>query len=159
MEGKVKIVSAYTAAVSPCIDCRYCFSHSSCSIRDEMDEIYPVIEGCDRIVIISPIYFSELTGPLLSLLSRLQRYYAARTLRGEAPIPKEKLGAVLLVGGGDGKADRAVSTAKILLHQMNVSSILPPLIYQNTNQISVKNSPEILEKVKRLATEMKKWPV
>ena len=65
--GEWKIVDAYRARISPCIDCRYCRQHPGCSIQDEMQEVYKYIEDCDNIVIASPIYFSELTGKLLDV--------------------------------------------------------------------------------------------
>lgn len=45
-----------------------------------------------NILLASPIYFSELTGKLLDLGSRLQIYYSARFFRREEPVPKSKRG-------------------------------------------------------------------
>ena len=69
------------------------------------------IQECDNILIASPIYFSELTGKLLDVGSRLQTYFCAKFFRGETPIEKSKRGAVILVGGGDGHMDKAYETA------------------------------------------------
>jgi len=46
-----------------------------------MQEIYKYIEECDNILIASPLYFSELTGKLLVVGSRLQTYFCARFFR------------------------------------------------------------------------------
>lgn len=35
IKGDTKIVNAYYCGISPCIDCRYCWKHSGCSINDE----------------------------------------------------------------------------------------------------------------------------
>ena len=109
--GEYKIVDAYRCSVSPCLDCRYCWENSGCAIRDEMQEIYEYIQECDNILIASPIYFSELTGRLLDVGSRLQTYFCARFFRKEEPILKPKKGAVILVGGGDGHMEKAYGTA------------------------------------------------
>lgn len=95
-----------------------------------MQEIYDYIQTCDNIIIASPIYFSELTGKLLDVGSRLQTYYCARR---ETPINKPKKGVVILVGGGDGNTDKAYDTACTLLHHMNCCNIYPSVIYHNTN--------------------------
>ena len=92
IKGEYKIVNAYTANISPCIDCRFCWDNSGCIIRDEMQEVYEYIQECDNIIIASPIYFSELTGKLLDLGSRLQTYFCARFFRKEIQYksPKEE---------------------------------------------------------------------
>lgn len=92
LAGEYKIVDAYRCNISPCVDCRYCKEHSGCAIQDEMQDIYDYIQECDNILIASPIYFSELTGKLLDVGSRLQTYFAARYFRKEVPIVKEKRG-------------------------------------------------------------------
>ena len=133
LPGEYKIVDAYRAGISPCIDCRYCWEHDGCAIRDEMQEVYAYIQECDNVLIASPIYFSELTGKLLDLGSRLQTYYSAAFFRNQKPVMKEKRGAVILVGGGDGRMDKAYSTACILLHHMNCHTIHEPVCSHNTN--------------------------
>ena len=102
IEGNYRIVDAYRCNISPCLDCRYCRQNDGCIIKDAMQEIYEYIQECDNILIASPLYFSELTGKLLDVGSRLQTYFCSRYFRGEDPIKKPKKGAVILVGGGDG---------------------------------------------------------
>ena len=119
LEGEYKIVDAYRCGIAPCVDCRWCRENDGCCIHDGMDEIYDYIQECDNILIASPVYFTELTGMLLSLLSRLQTYYSARKFRGETPIARPKRGAVILVGGGDGSIDSAAATGRMALRSMN----------------------------------------
>ncbi len=99
-----------------------------------MSGVYEYIQECDNILIASPIYFSELTGKLLEVGSRLQTYFCARFFRGEAPIAKPKKGAVVLVGGGDGHVDTAFHTACTLLHHMNCCNIHDAVYSHNTNE-------------------------
>lgn len=134
LKGEYKLVEAYRCNISPCLDCRYCRENSGCAIDDEMQEIYRYIQECDNILIASPIYFSELTGKLLDVGSRLQTYYCARAFRQEEPVPKPKKGAILLVGGGDGAMDTACKTARILLHHMNCRDIHRAVCSHNTNE-------------------------
>ena len=133
LPGEILEVRAYSAAISPCVDCRFCWQHPGCSIQDEMQPVYDFIQDCDNVLLASPIYFSELTGKLLDLASRLQTYYAAKAFRQEVPIRKPKKGAVILVGGGDGRMDRALQTARIILRQMNCREIHDPVCSLRTN--------------------------
>ena len=123
MEGEYKRIDAYRCDISPCVDCRYCWKNNGCAIKDEMQEVYDYIQECDNIVIASPIYFSELTGKLLDVGSRLQTYFSAKFLRKENPVAKPKKGAVILIGGGSGGMDKAYDTACMLLHDMNCHDI------------------------------------
>lgn len=132
--GEYKIVNAYRCHISPCLDCRYCWRNNGCAIEDEMAEVYQYIQECDNILIASPIYFSELTGKLLDVGSRLQTYFCARFFRKEEPVPKPKKGAVILVGGGDGHMDKAYGTASTLLHHMNCQDIWEAVYSHNTNE-------------------------
>lgn len=150
IEGEYRIVNAYRCSISPCLDCRYCREHSGCAIDDEMQEVYQYIQECDNILIASPLYFSELTGKLLDVGSRLQTYFSARFFRKEEPVIKPKKGAVILVGGGDGNIDTAYSTACMLLHHMNCHNILEAVYSHNTDKISAAEDENALLGVKSI---------
>lgn len=133
LNGEYKIINAYDCGIHPCVDCRYCWENDGCCIDDEMQQVYEYIQECDNVLIASPIYFSELTGALLNVGSRLQTYFSASFFRKEKPIKKNKKGAVIIVGGGDGNTDKAYNTACCLLHHMNTYDILPAIVSHNTN--------------------------
>lgn len=104
----------------------------------------PRINGDTESLIASPIYFSELTGKLLDVGSRLQTYFCAGFFRKENPIPKSKKGAVILVGGGDGHMDKAYGTACTLLHHMNCCDIHESVFSHNTNIRPAVNDKQAL---------------
>lgn len=132
--GECRVLNAYRCNISPCMDCRYCWENPGCAIWDEMQEIYDDIQVCDNILIASPIYFSELTGKLLDVGSRLQTYFCAKFFRKEEAVLKPKKGAVILVGGGDGHMEKAYETACVLLHHMNCYNIHELVSSHNTNE-------------------------
>lgn len=148
--GDYRIVNAYDCNISACLDCRFCWKNSGCAIDDEMQEIYTYIKECDNILIASPIYFSELTGKLLDVGSRLQTYFCARFFRKEEPVSKPKKGAVVLVGGGDGHVDKAYGTACTLLHHMNAYDIHEVVFSHNTNDRPAVCDENALEGVKQI---------
>ncbi len=133
IEGEYRIIDAYRCSISPCLDCRFCWENNGCAINDEMQEIYDYIQICDNILIASPIYFSELTGKLLDVGSRLQTYFCSKFFRKEEPITKSKKGAVVLVGGGDGSISKPYETACTLLNHMNCHNIHDVVFSHNTN--------------------------
>lgn len=132
--GEYRIVDAYRCDISPCVDCRFCWKKSGCAIHDGMQEVYDYIQECDNILIASPIYFSELTGKLLDIGSRLQTYFCARYFRKEDPIAREKRGAVILVGGGNCQTEKPYETACILLRHMNCTDIHDVVFSHHTDR-------------------------
>lgn len=151
LSGDIQEISAYYGNIGPCTDCRYCWKHDGCSIDDGMQAVYQALENADNIVIASPLYFSQLTGPLLSLASRLQRYYAARRFRGEKPLAgKTRRGGLILVGGGDGKAAPAIEMADTLFRLVN-NKRLGMVLSHKTDERPAAMDAEALEKVRELA--------
>lgn len=151
INGEYKIVNTYYCNISPCIDCRYCKNNKGCIINDDMQEIYKYIEESDNILIASPIYFSELTGPLLSVLSRVQMYFSSEFFRREKIIKKEKKGAVVLVGGGTGDIKKPYETAKIILKQMNVNKIFPLVYNHETDKYRAIENQETINGINKIA--------
>lgn len=151
LPGKLTVINAFSHEIAPCTDCRYCWKHPGCAKQDGWAEVDRALRTCDGVVLASPIYFSELTGPLLSVLSRLQQYYCARVFRGEeSPFPRRK-GGILLVGGGDGRPQRARETAETLLHQMGCQDIFPAIVCHNTNRFPALSEPGVREQLQALA--------
>lgn len=151
LEGEHKIINVYECNIKPCIDCRYCWDNNGCCLNDEMQEVYDYIQECNNILIASPLYFSELTGQLLAVTSRLQTYFCARFFRNEIPIRNEKKGGVILVGGGDGNIETAYKTACTILHHMNSKNIAPVVYNHNTNNIPSKDDINAMKCSRSLA--------
>lgn len=74
-----------------------------------MTKIY---DDFDTIVIASPLYMSNLTGPLISLASCFQAYYAAKWFLQDEMEIRSKIAVLILVGGGDGRLEPAKNMAE-----------------------------------------------
>lgn len=161
LTGVVNTINSYQLNISPCIDCRYCWTNDKCSLDDEMQKVYQLIDEADNIVIASPIYFGELTGSLLSLMSRLQYFYAARKFcNTEILSTKKRNGALILVDGGDGYADNAMSTGKSLLRKMR-SEFVGSVYFSGTENVPKNDTvvPEhILAEIKELSLNLQAMP-
>ena len=150
LEGEVKIIRAYDCNVKPCIDCRFCWKNNGCAVKDGMQEIYEDIQDSDNIVIASPTYFSELSGRLLAVLSRLQTYWCAKYLRHEVPVPKKKRGGIIVVRGGQGMLTRGIETAKVLLSDMNAKAV-GTIFADDSDNIPSIDRPEVVDGLRALA--------
>lgn len=123
LKGEVIEYSSYYDEISPCTDCRYCWANSGCSINDDMQDIYSITDDADNIVLASPLYFAELTGSLLGLVSRYQTYYARDFIRREQVMQKKKNGILILTGGGSGGENHAEKTAMMIFKTINAEFV------------------------------------
>ncbi len=149
--GKNNVINAYHLNISPCVDCRRCRSTEGCAIKDDMAEVYDCINGCDNIVIASPIYFGELTPPILTIGSRLQTYYCSYFLLHNEQALNDKKGGIILTGGGNGSGDTAVKTAGILLKQMGAKVVFDPVVSLNTDIVLASEDEEAIIGICKLA--------
>ena len=151
LEGEYKIINTYDCNIKACIDCRYCWKNEGCSQIDGMQDVYNYIQECDNIVIASPIFFTEISGQLLAVASRLQTYFCARYFRKETPIKKSKSGGIILAAGGNGNMEKAFSTASMLLDNMNAKKIAPAVYCMDTDHIDPTINLEAIENIRQMA--------
>ena len=110
LEGEVIELSCFRSKIAPCVDCRKCMETARCVIRDEMDVIYN--DDFDAVVVGTPIYYSTVPGPMLSLMSRFQPQRAAKYNLGKPVELKPKKAGLIMVGGSklnDKNAERPCS--------------------------------------------------
>lgn len=153
LPGEVKTVDAYRSGIRPCIDCRRCWVQLGCVIDDGMTALLRDIADADCIVIASPVYFSALTGPLMSLMSRLQVLYTAKRFHGVRLIEKPKRGAILLCGGGNGSPAMAEETARLLLRVMQAEHI-GTVCTHKTDTLPAAEDAETRTAVRKLAEQL-----
>ena len=58
-----------------CRNCQSCVKTGHCAQRDDMDRIYPVFHEADVVVLASPVYFWDISGPLKTAVDRLYAVY------------------------------------------------------------------------------------
>lgn len=154
LNGEVELVHAYYDNISPCHDCRFCWNNEGCCINDDMQKVYQLINTVDNVIIASPIYFSELTGKLLSLASRFQAYYVKKHFKkNESFIMKEKKGVLILTGGGDGSPKAAKVRAKIIFKHIKANIVGSVFSLDTNNKPSIKDT-DALVKIKKIAQQL-----
>ena len=150
LQGEVLEISAYYDGISPCVDCRTCRTVRGCAIQDGMQMIYA--DDFENVVIASPIYISNLTGPLVSLAGRFQAYYSAARFLKDPFRPKRKKAALILVGGGDGTPDGAFGLAGWMFRKMNACGFEDHTVLSlHTDEISAREDAAALQMVREIA--------
>jgi multimeric flavodoxin WrbA len=93
-------LAAAQVGISPCLGCNACSKDGRCIQRDGMDEVYPLLESADAIVVASPVYFAGVPATLKALYDRCQPFWARRYILGQPARSPKRPGALLVVGGG-----------------------------------------------------------
>lgn len=151
LHGECRIIHCYAARIAPCADCRACREQDMCVIADEMQAVYPLMEECDNLILASPIYYASLTGRLLDVVSRVQRYDAAKRFRHISPPLKPKKGAVILTCGGSGGVQTASAAANIILRELGAKEVFAPICSTHTDTVPASEDAAALRSVQEAA--------
>jgi multimeric flavodoxin WrbA len=153
IEGEKEIIYSYDLKVSPCIDCRYCLTHNTCSIKDGMVDIYAKIDEADNVILAAPTYLYGAPGPMKVMLDRFQVYWA-QVVRGDKPEVFVKKGAILVSGGGPRFENQFTGIGLELadsLHVCNVTEVGRVLMDDADRMKSLDERPEIKEELIKIA--------
>ena len=157
LNGEVEIIDAYRTEVGGCIDCRYCWEQRGCSVQDEMQDIYPLIDEADNIVFASPLYFNNVPGPLKNIIDRCQVYWSSRR-RGDRDEISNKKAALLVVGGAPNynKQFKAIEIVLEGVLKDMKAKVIGHLYVANTDEVSVLNNEKVKKKARDLAEKLNK---
>ena len=89
----VTVVPVCQKKIAGCLACEYCHTkgEGKCVQQDDMQEVYPVLDAAEMIVLASPIYYHSFTGQLQCAINRI---YALDK-------PKHLKKAALILSSGD----------------------------------------------------------
>lgn len=100
---EIVLISLADVRIAPCTGCGACESTRCdragmyCVIADDMARMYALLNECDSLCVVSPVYFAGVPAQLKAVLDRLQPYFWSHR-RFEKKRPAE----VYVVGeGGD----------------------------------------------------------
>ena len=80
-------VHLYALDIAPCIDCRSCKKGKfNCVINDDMQRLYPKIEGADVIVFGTPLYWYGPTGKMKLMMDRLRPYITSKKMKNKKAL-------------------------------------------------------------------------
>jgi len=134
--GKVYL---YDVEISPCLDCRACKSEPHrCTLKDDMQLLYPKLEAADAIVFGTPLYWYGPSAKMKLLLDRLRPFLVSEKLKGKK--------AVLAIPSEEGaKACRhAVGMFALSFDYIGID-LVGELLPKTLERAAVKNQPEMIK--------------
>ncbi len=104
-DAEVSTIRPYKMDINACSECGSCDKTGICIIKDDMQQIYPLLEEAEIIFVSTPMFFYGMPSSLKALIDRCQALWSKRMLTK----PKEKLrsydsgnGYMLAVGATKG---------------------------------------------------------
>ena len=150
LEGEVIEISAFRSKISPCVDCRGCWKTARCVVQDDMEVFYS--DDFDNVVIASPVYFADLPGPMLSLISRMQPWHAAMFFLNDPLKQREKKAGLILTAGSKGNAMGAERHAYTLFKLLNAKGYEDYVVVSpNTDTVPAEQDEQALSGARTLA--------
>jgi multimeric flavodoxin WrbA len=106
--------------ITPCKHCDYCIKNKECIVKDDMQEIYPLITGAEGIIMATPVYNGGLSAQLKAVMDRCRALGAI-----DFDFMRYKVGMAIAVGGdrigGQEFAIQQIQTFYILTGAIPVS--------------------------------------
>lgn len=111
---EVNVVNVAHKNIRGCMACNYCKNagNGTCVQKDDMQEIYPIVQDADMIVFASPIYYFIMSAQLESVI---HRFYAINSPK------KAKYSALLLSSYSPNVYTGAIAQYKDMIAYMGMT--------------------------------------
>lgn len=150
LDGEIIEISAFRSNIAPCVDCRGCWTTARCVVRDDMEVFYG--DDFDNVVIASPVYFADLPGQMMNLISRMQPWHAAMFFLNDPLKQRPKKAGLILTAGSKGNAMSATRHAGTLFKLLNAKGFDEHIVVSgNTDTIPADQDEKALADARALA--------
>lgn len=150
LDGEIIEISAFRSNIAPCVDCRGCWKTARCVVRDDMEVFYG--DDFDNVVIASPVYFADLPGQMMNLISRMQPWHAAMFFLNDPLKQRPKKAGLILTAGSKGNAMSATRHAGTLFKLLNAKGFDEHIVVSgNTDTIPADQDEKALADARALA--------
>lgn len=159
LNGEVEILSIFDYLhVSPCIDCGYCHHKPGCIYKDEFSEILERSMDVDCFVVATPMWFGNVSGPMMSFFSRLQTITSGHIYRKDMSHKFDKAGVLLM--SSDEKWHNMTkmleTTAEFIFNHFD-ALILAEVYANKVSEVAALSSKHDEIKCERAAKALNQW--
>ncbi|HWQ66414.1 MAG TPA: flavodoxin family protein [Methanospirillum sp.] len=125
--AETELISLPSLTISGCQGCKYCKTHETCRINDDMQDLYKKIREADAIIFGTPVYFAQMSGQMKIFIDRLYALIDSEYMPLIAPGKK----AAVILAQGDENADtfiRINETFSFAMSFLGVSMSSPLIV-------------------------------
>ena len=83
---EITVVSVCQKKIAGCLACEYCHTkgNGECVQQDDMQEVYPLLDEAEMIILASPVYYHSFTGQLQCAINRIYALDKPKNLKKAA---------------------------------------------------------------------------
>ncbi|MEG0329048.1 MAG: flavodoxin family protein [Longicatena sp.] len=159
LKGDVEIINVFDFLhVKPCVDCGYCHSHYGCVFHDEFDDILNRSFDVDCFVVATPMWFGNVSGPMMAFFSRLQTITSGHIYRKDMVHKFDKAGVFIMASGQKwhNMGKTIETTAEFIFNHFD-ALILDTVYANGTEKVKACECRYDLEKCKHAANIVNTW--
>jgi multimeric flavodoxin WrbA len=148
--AEISSVCARDLNMSGCIECGGCDKTGKCVVKDDMQEVYPLLEEADVIFLASPIFFYGVTAQVKALIDRAQACWSKRMLEktreGRKTFDSGR-GYLIAVGAtrGENLFEGAILTARYFYDALDMTYEGGVFFRSLEEKTAVQKNPETLQ--------------
>ena len=148
--AEISRIYARDLVMSGCIECGGCDKTGKCVVKDDMQDVYPLLDESDVIFLASPIFFYGVTAQLKALIDRSQACWSKRMLE---KTPEERKtfdsgkGYLIAVGAtrGENLFEGAILTARYFFDALDMTYEGGIFFRSLEEKTAVQKNPETLQ--------------
>lgn len=148
--AEVKELVLRDLRMSPCLEIYGCKSTGRCFIKDDFQQVYDDLQGCDGLVLASPIFFYTVSASTKILMDRCQSLWVKKYWIDKRPfgiVHYKRKALFISVGATHGKKlfDGALLTMRYFLEALDME-LWKSLLYRGLDfEGDVFEHPEYLD--------------
>jgi len=136
--------------MSGCLECGGCDKTGKCVVKDDMQNVYPLLESADVIILSASIFFYGVPAQSKALIDRCQALWRKRMLtktKEQRKTYDSGIGYLIIVGATSGKSlfDGAVLTARYFYDALDMSYEDTMFVRKVDKKGAILEHPEFLE--------------
>ena len=83
---EITVVQVCRKKIAGCLACEYCHTkgNGKCVQQDDMQEVYPLLDEAEMIILASPVYYHSFTGQLQCAINRIYALDKPKNLKKAA---------------------------------------------------------------------------
>jgi multimeric flavodoxin WrbA len=155
--GSVEYIRLNDFSLRPCQGCGGCDKSGNCIIDDDMKDIYTKVDGADRLLLVSPVYFYGLSAQCKIFGDRMQARWARRYLLKDRYRQEEGRKGYLISSAatkGPKIFDCSILTTRYIFDAMDVEYGGEFLIKGVDKRKAVLNHPEEMQRAGEFGTDI-----
>jgi len=149
--AEISKVYARNLKISGCLECGGCDKTGKCVVKDDMQDVYPLLEEAGIIILSSPMFFYSMPAQVKALIDRSQALWSKRMIT-KSPDERKTFdsgrGYLIAAGATRGKNlfEGAELVAKYFFDALDMSYERGLFFRRLEGPSDAEKDPEVLEK-------------